>query len=359
MKILIIPDIHYIPEKDRDHKKLNFLLDIINSEKNVIFLGDFLHYKINALTPAYLNTFLYFFSHIKSNFIGIVGNHDITIGTGREQDLTHSWLYYTSRIINKKNIKIINKITTIDNMTFLPYVSNKLNLDKIITKLSKNDILFTHNSIEPFFTPLGIKGDGFDTKQTDKILRKYKIVISGHIHQKYQYKYWNYIGYVFPVNFTFNEQHNYIALLDSETLKLDYIDLHKYNDNIYPYYQTIPYETFIKNQDEITNDTKNYKRVYLPNTNLWHELQLDYPNRTDLQFKVKLTKSNNNNKSEKVEIKKQSYKNIQEKLSDLIEQYTEKKINSSLRNIKPQVIKYGKEILLAVSEQINEEENLG
>lgn len=206
-KYTIIGDPHVVPKSlDKGEQ----IFDIIEEEGNdAIILGDLLHTK-EVIRGKCLNLYFRRIQQSKLNFIIIVGNHDYFNLECEEHSLE------ALKVL--PNVTIVDELTLINNMAFLPYIHDKKELKDTLKLIKNSDVLFGHFDMAGFDYGNGyICDDGLEVKN----FKSLKKVISGHFHKYQQEGNFTYLGTPFSHSFGESNQDKYIGIFDSETLELE------------------------------------------------------------------------------------------------------------------------------------------
>jgi len=210
MKYVIVGDPHFGKKHfsiDLFYKQLEFWKEIVKENLPIICVGDLFDNRIS------MN--IHFFNIFEKEFIGllrennsklitILGNHDIYFKSTREINLVK----YLPELYD--GIKVIQNVEHIDNITFVPWIINKEDIPK-----TYNEIVIGHfefSNVDPM-----IQGN-----LSPKTFEKAKLIISGHYHNKIQYKNIIYIGTPYWLDWNdFNQEKGYY-ILDTETKELEF-----------------------------------------------------------------------------------------------------------------------------------------
>jgi len=190
------------------YNKIVFTYITINKIKTVIVLGDVFHTRRNSNNYMMTETKKKFFNWFNENNVQlyvIMGNHDMYY----LDNVSHSPLYN----FESKNIHIISEITTLKNITLVPYLFNP-------NEMIKNRYCMGH------FDVSGAKMNNktIATKGHDvSVFNMFEQVYSGHYHTPSTIKNIKYIGSTVPLNNSnMNEEHGFIVL-NTETGKEKFI----------------------------------------------------------------------------------------------------------------------------------------
>lgn len=236
MQILFFTDIHIHSHK-QSLQRLQDCLDVLKwtlqtarerNIKDVLFLGDLFHDRQKIQVIAYHNTFKIFNEYKDLNIKLLLGNHDL-------------WFYDKWDISSVmplsalSNIEVIAEPTTLKvadiNIDFLPFTHNPIEVLKYFKTKSK--VLCGHvalddailNSLYSTMSEVSIENEKDVVKVDKEIFREWKKVFLGHYHcaQKLN-DIVEYVGSPLQLNFNEAAQKKHIMILDTETLKTDYIE---------------------------------------------------------------------------------------------------------------------------------------
>jgi len=313
--IAVIPDIHFVENNEYHNIILSDLFNKLSSDDSisyVLFLGDVQHYKRNSLSYEMYEKYVELFKKLQKPYYGVIGNHDIILGTPN-----HSWITVLS------NQKITNEIKVIDiegkKILLVPFTT-ELDIDS----LPSADVMITHLSIQPYFEQFN-SSEGLTRTNIEKLKNKVKLVLSGHIHEKYIYdNFWYYCGYVLSSNFTFKPEQQYICFLDND--KVIYIPLSDYLPNtVIPRYITLEYKDFIDNADSIIEDTLNHYLIIVYDYSLYKSLLSDYYQYSHINFRIRFRKGYRDTFNLKAETQKSLFSSST--YSSILKQYTKKELD--------------------------------
>lgn len=198
---------------------LDFIVDSFKDCQHIIFMGDnFCHKNNSSEVNRAMVEFLEKFG--KKDIYMISGNHE-TKGDGstaidflKELKGKENWHIFT----DPTQVKIEDKIAC-----FLPYMlkskleveTNEEAVEKILKVMDKGDLIFTHHSIS------GTVFNGIKTETLSEIVlpkekleKKFKLVVAGHIHVPQQYDRVLITGSVFTAEV--GEEQKYIWKIDNE-----------------------------------------------------------------------------------------------------------------------------------------------
>jgi len=223
-KVACISDLHLGVHQDSavwHDIAINFAHWLNNTlrDKNIndiIIAGDIFHNRheigVNTIHATHK-----FFDILKDyNIIAITGNHDCFYKDKSDVN--------SISILNNKNITVYQDLRTyfINNksFTFCPWGTT---LDSI----PKSDVVIGHFEITNFkMNQHKICDHGFDT---EKLIDKGKIIITGHFHYREHRKYSNnrsilYLGSPYELDFGDRDQVKGISILDTDTLEIELIE---------------------------------------------------------------------------------------------------------------------------------------
>jgi DNA repair exonuclease SbcCD nuclease subunit len=223
-KIACISDIHLGVHQDSQqwhaiNMKFVRWLDETLKLKNIndiIIAGDIFHNR-HEIGVNTLNLASEFFNVLKDyNIVAITGNHDCYY---RDKSDVNS-----ISILNKENMQVFSELRVFNyrnkTICFCPW---GVSLDQI----PKCDILIGHFEILNFkMNHHKVCDHGFET---ESILDKAGLVISGHFHYREHRKYSNgrsilYLGSPFELDFGDRDQTKGISILDFETNEIEFIE---------------------------------------------------------------------------------------------------------------------------------------
>lgn len=162
-----------LPERLHDinmmlYQMANYAIN--NNIKNIKILGDIFHNK-SIIHSLALNIFLSFIRSYKNlNFHVISGNHDLS---GKGADVVSA----LSCLVNEPNVNYISQPTKIDNIFFVPYSYNMVD----IIKNNSAKYLVSHFGLNEGLLNSGISVVA-DIKLSD-LIKKYETVLLGHYHK--------------------------------------------------------------------------------------------------------------------------------------------------------------------------------
>lgn len=235
MKLGLIPDIHfreflsyndYIEggREKEENKILDFIIDSFKLCEGIVFLGDIFDSKTPSSTV--IKKAVNFIERFEGKDIYIIlGNHDLIFGG------TKSSLDFLKEIKSKK-WHIIDKITEIDDLTFMPYfLKQNFNVDTneeaaklLVKKLKPNKILFGHSAVSSTKVKSG-STDFFNEIVLSRadLEKKFSLIVMGHIHSPSITGNTVILGSVFTSEV--GETQKYIMELNTKTLKYKQIEL--------------------------------------------------------------------------------------------------------------------------------------
>lgn len=158
-----------------------------------IFLGDW-HHSRNYTDISTLNYTVSNLERLNNSFehcYFITGNHDLYYKDKRE---IHSLEF--GKFL--PNISLINEITVIDNVSFIPWLVG--DEWKRVHKL-KSRYMFAHLELPSFFMNANIRMPDHGQLNKDSFVNQ-EYVFSGHFHKRQTQKNITYIGNAFPHNFS-------------------------------------------------------------------------------------------------------------------------------------------------------------
>ena len=233
-------------ENDKAHNLAN-LLDQ-HTDKEVIIAGDLFDshqvalYSVLQIASALL-------AHPKKVWV-IAGNHDLSKNTLKMSSLSffHEWVR-----MHDTNIQIIVGPTSIgDNHEILavPHMPNQETFDEVLATSSGFDILITHCNYDNNFT---IEKD-HSLNLTKKQASKFKMVISGHEHNKRNIKKVHMVGAFAPCNVGEAGVEKLSHVLDSSALTIEPVKspAYEYEEVHWQYLEHAPAVDFIKIIGEAT-----------------------------------------------------------------------------------------------------------
>lgn len=193
-KILVIGDIHFrssLPYSDyieggrqkEEDDVLNFMVENSNECDKIVLLGDALHSRTNP--PEVIRKFTNFIERFDGKEIFILAGNHTKFGSGK------TGKDFLKEIKNKNWHLIFDDVEKFGDLVFCPFFTkaelevddNEKSRDEIMKKLLPGKILFIHHAISD--TKLGsFMVDNFPEAVLlrDKLEKKYKLVVAGHIH---------------------------------------------------------------------------------------------------------------------------------------------------------------------------------
>lgn len=194
-------DIHFgLRNNSKDHNEncLSFIQWMIGESekrgiKSCVFGGDWHHVRaaINVATLNYSVNALKLLDEYYDCVYFIIGNHDLYY---RDKYELHSLPY----LAQFKNIHVIDKITTIDDITFAPWLvaDDWKKIQKI-----KSPYMFGHFELPKFKMNAMVEMPDHGMLNENHFMNQ-KMVFSGHFHKRQNKgKIW-YVGNCFPHNFS-------------------------------------------------------------------------------------------------------------------------------------------------------------
>lgn len=208
MIFTIIGDPHCTPKNmDKIRELFNQAIRIGHP---IIILGDLLDTK-SVIRSECLNLYYEIFSNTSIEIIALVGNHDLHNVTSEKHSL--------ETLKSLPNVTIIDDLTVIHGMYFLPYIHDQDKLKATLKEIPKDSIVFGHFEIKSF--DFG-NGRTCDNGITTKSFTRFKRVISGHFHKYQQKGNLTYLGT--PFSHTFGEA-NQDKFLGRYSLNEDKLEL--------------------------------------------------------------------------------------------------------------------------------------
>jgi len=206
-----------------------------NNIKEVIFLGDFIHDKEvidNHINQVILEEIVDWFGKNNVNLWVILGNHDIYFKNIRDFN-------YIETIKDRKNIKYVkeSQVIKINDISFgfVPFgLENKLPSE------FECDVLLGH------FDFIGFKLNRYNVSKkglTPTLVNNYKLVLSGHYHNKSKNGNIQYLGSPYQMDWgDFGDSRGFYTL--DKSLNLTFIE-----NKISPKYLKVTYEQKHKQDD--------------------------------------------------------------------------------------------------------------
>lgn len=198
--VMVMTDLHYgMSNNNRAHNQRceDFVKWSIDRAKDLgiktlLFLGDWSHNRnsVNVSTLNYSHSGLKMLSQNFDNVIMLLGNHDLYF---RDKLEIHSIPY----VQDFGNIKLIDKITTIDDFCFVPWLVG--DEWKQIPKL-KSPYLFCHAEIARFKMNAMVEMPDHGGLTAEHFAHQ-QMVFSGHFHKRQRKNNILYVGNAFPHNF--------------------------------------------------------------------------------------------------------------------------------------------------------------
>jgi DNA repair exonuclease SbcCD nuclease subunit len=183
----------YIPDRREGEKKeiLDFIVKELSDCETIVFLGDQFDHKNNQ--SSVIKEFIQFldrFNIKKQRLIFLSGNHEkkadgtTAIDFMKQIEKQHNWDVFTN---SYADLKIKNL-----NLHFLPYTykeelgeeDNIIASKKLMKMITEGDILFLHQAVSGTEVTAGLTTDLFNeiVLPKDKLKKKFKLIIGGHIH---------------------------------------------------------------------------------------------------------------------------------------------------------------------------------
>jgi DNA repair exonuclease SbcCD nuclease subunit len=228
-------------------------LDSVLKEKNIkdiVIAGDIFHNRheigVNTIHAAYK-----FFDILKDyNIVAITGNHDC---------------YYKDKsdinsvaILNKQNIRVFEDVTTFTEqnkkITFCPWGAE-------LKDIPLSDIIFGHFEILNFkMNQHKICDHGLETEH---LLNKAQLIISGHFHYREHRKYSNgksilYLGSPYELDFGDRDQIKGVSILNLENLQIEFIE-----NNITPKHKKLKLSELLQEKDHLEKFTSDLTNNFI------------------------------------------------------------------------------------------------
>jgi DNA repair exonuclease SbcCD nuclease subunit len=252
MKVLVFSDIHIHPHK-RSAERLDHCIETLDwvfrtaaekNIKNIVFLGDLFHdrQKIDVLT--YQKTFEVFERHLcnkDTNVYLLLGNHDLWHYQKMDVSSVNPLRTLPGiKIINSPSVQVISEGGEEFHFAFLPYTHSPIDdlksIEKTWKKTVPNDrpkVLGGHISVDGAFlntrcrtvAEVMVEHDGDMVKVGPGIFSDWDRVFLGHYHAEQRLN--DKVEYVgSPLQLSFGEafQKKHIVILDSTTLKTEYVE---------------------------------------------------------------------------------------------------------------------------------------
>lgn len=180
---------------------IDFLIDTASKHdiRKCYFLGDYFHVRssINVNTLNYAIRGIRKLSNHFDEVVMLLGNHDLYY---RESLEVHSLEF----VKEFQNVKVIDKITTIGNHTFVPWLVNHdwENVTKV-----KSSHIFGHFEIPGFLLNSMVEMPETGELVSDSFDTSVKYIFSGHFHKRQKQRNKrgyeiHYVGNAFPHNFS-------------------------------------------------------------------------------------------------------------------------------------------------------------
>ena len=199
LNYLVISDIHAGLNQANDYylTRVELLFDdvkdyaIKHNIEYLIIAGDFFHTR-KSLNQKVIDTSLQIIHSLKNTFKKIyiiVGNHDLYFNESME-------VCSLSIFYGMSHVKTIKKPYYLDNITLLPWLFDKKELDNE----KKNEILIGHFEINGItLNASGTIAEGYNLSMKD--FSNFDLVLSGHFHKPGKYGNIYYLGAPFQHNF--------------------------------------------------------------------------------------------------------------------------------------------------------------
>ena len=198
----------------KSYDKINQLFDIVEKmpQEKVIWLGDFLDTK-EIIRGKCLNLLKKRFTNSEKQHIIIVGNHDYFNLDCEEHSLEVFKDYHP-------HITIVDKLTKIDGMWFMPYMHDQVSQKGKLDVCSTNEIIFGHFDVIGFDYGNGYVADA-GLRHSD--FKRFKRCISGHYHKYQERGNLVYLGTPFSHSFGESGQSKYIGIYNRDEDKLSLV----------------------------------------------------------------------------------------------------------------------------------------
>jgi DNA repair exonuclease SbcCD nuclease subunit len=235
---------------------IDFVIETAKKEniKKCFFLGDYFHVRssINVNTLNYAITGIRKLSDYFDEVIMLLGNHDLYY---RESLEIHSLEF----VKEFPNIQIIDKITTIGDCTFVPWLVD--NEWKKVEKIN-TPYIFGHFEIPGFLLNAMVPMPETGHLDSNSFNSHVKYIFSGHFHKRQKQRYKSgyeihYIGNSFPHNFSdANDLDRGVCIIkdDAEPRYVNWKET--------PNYLNIKLTELLDNPEDYIN-TKTYAKVTL------------------------------------------------------------------------------------------------
>lgn len=199
-RVVIFGDIHHgLKGNSHEHNQkcsefIDWFITVAKKEgiDKCIFLGDWNHVRVstNVSTMHYSLENLRKLNDAFSKIYFMLGNHDLYYKDNRDLNSVEYGNLFS-------NIQVIDSITTIDDVTFLPWLVK--NEWKKISKI-KSKYIFGHLELPRFKMNAMVEMPDNGLLQADHF-GSHQCVISGHFHKRQQKGNIIYVGSPFPHNF--------------------------------------------------------------------------------------------------------------------------------------------------------------
>jgi len=270
-KVCILSDLHIGNNKDNDkfHKIVldfaDWLKTILEQKKitTLIIAGDFFHNRsfITLQTLDVGHRFLDILSDV-TVFI-TVGNHDALF-------LNNSSVTSLSIFKKRKNVHIIDTVTTIDKMTLCPWGTD-------VSDIPESEIVIGHWDAQSFEMSAG-KISTHGIKVSD-LMAKCQCAFSGHYHKPqirlYDNKPFRYLGSPYQLNWGESGEDKFVYILDTQTFKVEKI----HNDKS-------PRFEYINDDSDLHKIENNFICIELENSDDFNNTILKYENLKALSIKT-------------------------------------------------------------------------
>ncbi len=300
MQILVFTDLHITSHKN-SLQRLQDCLDVLKwtfqtarerNIKDVLFLGDLFHDRQKIQIIAYHNTFKIFKEYDDLNIKLLLGNHDL-------------WFYdkwdvsSVMPLSGLSHVEVIAEPTTLKiadlNIDFLPFTHNPIEILKQFNP--KSPVLCGHialddamlNSLYATTSEVSVENEKDVVKVNKEVFSEWKKVLLGHYHCSQKLDNVEYVGSPLQLNFNEAFQTKHIAILDTKTLQLEYVE------------NTFSPKHLILREDEVERNNLDNCFVQIQVENI------DSSNIIDLRKKI-----TEESKTNSLEFKGMKTKNIQE-----------------------------------------------
>jgi len=236
-KIAVVGDLHlstslkyadYVDDRRVAERKeiLDFIVEQSKDCERVVLLGDLFHNRNNS--SELIREMVEFLERFEGKELFILGGNHDKISTHKN---TTDFL---GEIKNHNWHIITDKITTIDEFDFIPYMiapelgtkDYKEATKRIVASLKGNRILFAHYAISGTETSSGATTDLFDeiVLPKNKLEEKYELIFGGHVHSQQKLSKKTIIsGSIFCSEI--NEHEKFIWKINEKTLAVEQIKL--------------------------------------------------------------------------------------------------------------------------------------